>query len=183
MSEAPANQTSAKTPLKPLVSSAPMFDHEKLDVYQLELAFVAWVTELLEEVARRTSGRTAEACDQLDRASLSALLNTAEGNGKRQRQGRAKFFDDARGSATECAACLDALVAKRVASEARVREGKLMLVRIVSMLCGLVERFDHAGQLRDEPDLMSRLLLPELPTVSYRKGNSRTRTSMRTRTK
>ena len=40
------------------------------------------------------------------------LLNTAEGNGRRQGRQRAKFFDDARGSAIECAACLDASVAK-----------------------------------------------------------------------
>src|ERR1700722_20019375 len=88
------------------------FDHEKLDVYQLELQFLGWVTPLLEEAKRTVGTRMAEVCDQLDRASLSALLNTAEGNGKRQRQIRARFFDDARGSATECAACLDALVAK-----------------------------------------------------------------------
>ena len=83
-----------------------MFDHEKLDVYQFELRFVAWVTPLLEEVSRTATGKTREVCDQLDRASLSALLNTAEGNGKRQRPVRAKFFDDARGSATECAAAV-----------------------------------------------------------------------------
>src|SRR5262245_21375249 len=117
------------------------FDHEKLDVYQLELRFSTWVTPLLEELAAMR-GRTREACDQLDRASLSALLNTAEGKGKRQRPVRAKFFDDARGSATECAACLDAVVAKGACAEVRILEGKQMLLRIVSMLCGLVDRFD-----------------------------------------
>jgi four helix bundle protein len=132
--------------------SAAMFDHEKLDAYQLELRFIAWVTPLLEEAAASAKGKTREVCDQLDRASLSALLNTAEGNGKRQRPVRAKFFDDARGSATECAACLDALVAKRVATEDRILEGKKMLVRIVSMLCGLVDRFDNGdGKLHEEP--------------------------------
>jgi four helix bundle protein len=91
------------------------FDHEKLDVYQLELSFISWVTPLLANVKQRPgNARTAEVIDQLDRASLSALLNTAEGNGRRQRQIRAKFFDDARGSVTECAACLDALVAKKI---------------------------------------------------------------------
>jgi hypothetical protein len=44
----------------------------------------------------------------LDRTSLSALLNAAEGNGRRQGRQRARFFDDARGSAIECAASLDA---------------------------------------------------------------------------
>src|ERR1035438_5071668 len=100
---------------------AAMFDHEKLDAYQLELRFIAWVTSLLEEAASSAKGKTREVCDQLDRASLSALLNTAEGNGKRPRPVRAKFFDDARGSATECAVCLDALVAKRVATRSEER--------------------------------------------------------------
>jgi len=137
---------------KPVLSSPPMFDHEKLDVYQLELQFIAWVTDLLEEVSKKQTGKTAEVCDQLDRASLSALLNTAEGNGKRQRQGRAKFFDDARGSATECAACLDALVAKKAATEECILDGNKILLRIVAMLCGLVDRFDSSNErMREEP--------------------------------
>src|SRR5213079_3587362 len=110
------------------------FDHEKLDVYQLELRFITWVTRLLAKIKQRpTDARVAEVSDQLDRASLSSLLNTAEGNGKRQRQVRAKFFDDARGSATECAGCLDALVAEAVFAPERITEGKVLLVRIVSI--------------------------------------------------
>jgi four helix bundle protein len=118
------------------------FDHEKLDVYQLELHFLAWVTQLLKEIKEAAGGFHREVCDQLDRASLSSLLNTAEGNGKRQGRQRAKFFDDARGSAVECAACLDALVAKQLADVGRDADGKAMLVRIVGMLTKLVERFD-----------------------------------------
>lgn len=116
-----------------------MFDHEKLDVYQLELAFVGWVAELLVELKNETGIR--EVRDQLDRASLSSLLNTAEGNGKRQRQLRARFFDDARGSATECAACLDALVAKKACEKERVRPGKEMLVRIAQMVTKMVQLY------------------------------------------
>ena len=85
--------------------------------------------------------------DQLDRASLSALLNTAEGNGKRQGRQRAKFFDDARGSAIECAACLDAAVAKRFVSPHRIQPGKEMLGRVVAMLTRLVDRFDTEESL------------------------------------
>ena len=70
------------------------------------------------------------------------MLNTAEGNGKRQGKQRAKFFDDARGSAVECAACLDALAAKTLVTKARIAEGKALLLRIVGMLTKLVERFD-----------------------------------------
>jgi four helix bundle protein len=162
---------------------AVLFDHEKLDVYQMELRFIAWVTPLLDEVAKLATGKTREVCDQLDRASLSTLLNTAEGNGKRQRPVRAKFFDDARGSATECAACLDALVAKRVAVEARIVDGKKMLLRIVSMLCGLIERFDAPAALRDETKATPMDNLPfgkPVEKVNYLANASRTRTRTRT---
>jgi len=135
---------------------ATKFDHEKLEVYRYELEFVEWVTPLLDEAAAATKGRTREVCDQLDRASLSALLNTAEGNGKRQRQVRAKFFDDARGSATECAACLDALVAKKIFPVERIGGGKDLLLKIVSMLSGLVNRFNGSGDAlrEDSPEYL-----------------------------
>src|SRR6476620_10249304 len=72
------------------------------------------------------------------------LLNTAEGNGKWQGRQRAKFFEDARGSAAECAACLDVLVAKRILAAERIDEGKAMLLRIVSMLSKRGEGFDNS---------------------------------------
>ena len=127
------------------------FDHEKLDVYKLELRFVTWVTNLLRESKESNGTETREVRDQLDRASLSMLLNTAEGNGRRATLMRAKFFDDARGSATECAACLDALVAKGVCSGERIAEGKAMLFRVVSILCKLVERFDPEAHATERP--------------------------------
>src|SRR5947207_2553496 len=130
------------------------FDHEKLDVYQLELSFLTWVTPLLVEIKQgAANARPAEIIDHLDRASLSALLNTAEGNGRRQRQTRAKFFDDARGSVTECAACLDALVAKKICVHEAIDEWKQLLLRIASMLTKLVDRFDtsSSSSVREEP--------------------------------
>jgi four helix bundle protein len=78
------------------------------------------------------------------------LLNTAEGNGKRQTKVRAKFFDDARGSATECAACLDALVAKNAVRLEVIVDGKRLLFRIVSMLSKLVDLFSADGAVREE---------------------------------
>src|SRR5262249_31441665 len=58
-----------------------MFGHEKLDLYRLELEFLTWLTDLMAEL-KEAPGVTPEIRSQLDRASLSALLNTAEGNGK-----------------------------------------------------------------------------------------------------
>jgi 23S rRNA-intervening sequence protein len=69
-----------------------MFDHERLDVYKVELEFVGWVSDLFEVLSKSPTARTREVCDHLDRASLSVLFNTAEGNGKRQKQIRAKFL-------------------------------------------------------------------------------------------
>ena len=119
------------------------FDHEKLDVYRLLLGFVSWTSVLLDELMTENRAQTREVRDQLQRASLSALLNTAEGNGKRRQRIRAKFFDDAQGSAAESAACLDALTAMGCCQAARVEEGKGMLLRAVSMLTKLVELFDE----------------------------------------
>jgi four helix bundle protein len=130
---------------------APMFDHEKLEVYQVLLRFLTWATELNAEMRRHHSAVTREVRGQLDRASLSALLNTAEGNGKRYAGARTKYFDDARSSAMECAACLDALVAQRVCTPARVREGKEMLLRSVQMLTRLVEYWSSPGMVREPP--------------------------------
>ena len=146
---------------KPDSRSKPVFDHEKLQVYHLELEFIRWVTTLLKEIKAQRLPLQREACDQLDRGSLSALLNTAEGNGRRASKQRARFFDDARGSATECAACLDALVAKDACGSERTDEGKALLVRIVSMLTKLVARFetgDHgrSHQVREEPGSRDR---------------------------
>ena len=159
---------------EPDQSITPMFDHEKLHAYQTLLQFITWVTPLIEEAKAVAAGKTREVCDQLDRASLSALLNTAEGNGKRRGQVRAKYFDDARGSATECAACLDALVAKGAFKKDRIIEGKLMLVPIVSMLCGLVDRFDRTGEAFHE-DVVEYRVVEGLTAESRKRKRMRKR--------
>ena len=108
------------------------FHHEKLAVYQETVAFVAWLNSLLEGLLR-----AGEIKDQLDRASSSILLNIAEGNGKYSPKDRCRSFDIANGSALECAAGLDVLVARRKLTVAQVELGKERLSRIVKMLIGL----------------------------------------------
>ena len=73
------------------ISMEPLFDHEKLDVYCVELQFTTWIADFLCDVLRSLPPHRRELIDQLDRASLSMLLNTAEGNGKRHGGHRAKF--------------------------------------------------------------------------------------------
>jgi four helix bundle protein len=122
------------------------FDHEKLDVYNKSIAFCGWVGEFLETVTARAAAK-----DQLDRASTSVPLNIAEGNGKFSAADRARFFEIARGSAVECAACLDVLVVRKLADPAAIDLQKEKLVKIVQMLVGLLRKFsDRAGVLREE---------------------------------
>jgi len=111
----------------------PRFDHEKLTVYQTSLGFVTWATDLISNVQVKAAVK-----DQLDRASTSVPLNIAEGNGKFAIGDRCRYLDFARGSALECAACLDVLVAKQLTDVARIASGKQQLVEIVSMLIGLI---------------------------------------------
>jgi four helix bundle protein len=109
------------------------FGHEKLTVYQQSIRLVARATDLLESVPKSIAVH-----DQLDRASTSVPLNIAEGNGKSTPKDRCKFFDTDRGSAPECAACLDVLVAKKKISSDVADHGKTLLIEIVSMLIGLI---------------------------------------------
>jgi hypothetical protein len=67
-------------------------DHEKLNVYQASLRFIAWTVPLLDK-----SVGGASVHNQLDRASTSVPLNIAEGNGKFTSPDRCRFFDIARG--------------------------------------------------------------------------------------
>ena len=115
-----------------------MFDHERLDVYQISLQFVAWVWGRVE----RLKGHLRHARDELIRASQSIPRNIAEGNGKRSLPDRKRFFEIARGSALECVAVLDELDVMGAFDAAESQEGKVLLHRIVSMLTKMTQPVD-----------------------------------------
>ena len=121
------------------------FDHEKLNVYQSSIRFVLWTTELLARVPKSLAVH-----NQLDRASTSIPLNIAEGNGRHTAADRCRFLDTARGSALECAAVLDVLVARGVLAEAAVEVPKGQLAEVVSMLVGLI-RSQSRDRIHEEP--------------------------------
>jgi four helix bundle protein len=125
------------------------FDHEKLDVYQESIAFCGWVGELLAQISAKAAAK-----DQLDRASTSIPLNIAEGNGKFSTVDRARFLEIARGSALECAACLDVLAVRKLVAAERILPAKERLVRIVNMLMGMLKRFSGRAEfLREDEGL------------------------------
>ena len=121
------------------------FDHEKLTVYQQALSFVGWATEILARVPQRMAVHS-----QFDRASTSIPLNIAEGTAKFTPPDRCRFFDTARGSSVECAACLDVLMVKKILIRDEIEPGKARLIGIVSMLVGLI-RANAPDRLREEP--------------------------------
>ena len=121
----------------------PQFDHEKLRASQGALRFVGWVDPLLEGITAKVAAK-----DQLDRASTSTVLNIAEGNGKRSHPNRCRYFDIARGSVVDSAACLDVLRVKNRITEEQAKAGKEILLGVVAMTAGLIARF--SGEVREE---------------------------------
>jgi four helix bundle protein len=108
----------------------PALDPERLDVYRLALDFhgLASACRLRGQAALRS---------QLDRASMSIVLNTAEGAGRRLPGDKARFYAIARGSAMESAAAFDIIRLRGLAPLADCRSARTLLVRIVQMLSKL----------------------------------------------
>ena len=123
------------------------FDHEKLEVYREAIAFCGWVGEFLGSISPKLSAK-----DQLDRASTSIPLNIAEGNGKFSGADRGRFFEMARGSTLECAACLDVIVARKLADAEQVDPRKEQLAAITRMLIGLLKKFSPRAEVIREDD-------------------------------
>jgi four helix bundle protein len=105
-------------------------NHEKLDVYQASIQFLALAFQMTQNIPSGYSSLS----DQFKRASLSIPLNIAEGTGKVGAKDKRRFYQIARGSATECGAILDALTIFQLTDPDSVMKGKELLYRIVCML-------------------------------------------------
>src|SRR5271167_1846301 len=111
------------------------FDHEKLDVYQVAIALVVLIDEIVEQLPR---GR-AYLADQLQRAGTSVPLNIAEGAGEYSLQEKGRFYRMAKRSATECASIFDICRRLQLCNEERLVKGRELLIRIVAMLTKMVQ--------------------------------------------
>ena len=117
------------------------FDHEKLDVYQAAIEFVAKADNIVENLPR---GR-AYLANQLQRASTSVPLNSAEGAGEFSPNEKARFYRIAKRSATESAAVLDVCRKLPLVADETYQSGRDLLLRIVSMLIPLIRRESKSG--------------------------------------
>ncbi len=111
------------------------FDHEKLDVYQLALEFVVRANDVVEKLPRGRGYRA----DQLQRAALSVVLNSAEGAGKFSPADKGAFYTRARGSTTGSAAVLDVCFKLKLVDVESIEKNKAVLQRIAQMLTKLIK--------------------------------------------
>jgi four helix bundle protein len=123
-------------------AGAPHLDCERLDCYRVALEFQLLAAGL----CRRP--RLGALRDQLDRASVSIVLNIAEGAGRTTGPDKAHFFAIARGSATESAAVLDLLLARGLVGSSEHRHGRGLLIRVVQMVTRMIGRFAGLSLLR-----------------------------------
>ena len=114
----------------PAPETAPYLDAERLDVYRAALEFQLLAADLC-------AAADAVLRDQLRRASLSMVLNIAEGASQRSRPQKRRYYRIALGSTTESAAVVDVLRVRGLAAPAECRRGRALLVRIVQMLTKL----------------------------------------------
>ena len=109
----------------------PLFDHERLHVYQVAVQLDGQIHVALPRRGHR------ELREQLGRASLSIIANIAEGAGRTAPKDKRRFYAIARGSATESAALLDVLLARKLVTAEVHQQARKRLLRIVQMLTRL----------------------------------------------
>jgi four helix bundle protein len=114
-----------------------MFDFIKLDVYQKAKSFCVMVHK---NISSRSMDRTTN--DQLRRASLSIMLNIAEGSSRFSNRDRKNFMVIARGSAFESASILEYLFEISAIKEEEYKNHISNLEEISRMLFGLIQHLD-----------------------------------------
>jgi len=113
-----------------------MFGFEKLEVYQVAVELLLVAARIIDQLPRGYSA----IADQLKRASLSIATNIAEGAGRLTEPDQRRHYGISRGSAMECAALLVACEKLAVGEQDAVRQGRPLLLRIVSMLTKMCRR-------------------------------------------
>ncbi len=108
--------------------------HEKLECYRRA---VRMAEELSKESARWPRG-LGYLMDQQRRAMTSVILNIAEGNARKSRAERRRFFEVSRASVAEVSACIDIICAFGLINKNRTLSLKSHLAEISKMLWGLI---------------------------------------------
>lgn len=114
-----------------------MFDYQKLRVYQKAKELVRQIGLFMDA---EKLDRTVH--DQLRRASLSIVLNIAEGSSRISHKDRRNFLIIARGSLFECLAIFEILHLENKITTGVFDQFSLQMEEISRMLWGLIKRTD-----------------------------------------
>ena len=114
-----------------------MFDFEKLDVYQMTKDQNVKVLSFL----KKMKDADPYLIDQWKRASLSSLLNLAEGTGRMSDSDKRHFLTIARGSIFESVAILDLLKSLNLIPENIYLEFYASYEQISKMLLGMYRSY------------------------------------------
>ncbi|PJA47425.1 four helix bundle protein [Candidatus Uhrbacteria bacterium CG_4_9_14_3_um_filter_36_7] len=110
-----------------------MFDFEKFPVYQESELFYLEVLKIFQE-----NKISKDIKDQLKRASMSIVLNIAEGAGKYSKNDKKNFYIISRGSVNECVALLRILKLEKIIDKKQYTILYDKLLNIGKMLSGLI---------------------------------------------
>ncbi|HET9982584.1 MAG TPA: four helix bundle protein [Longimicrobiales bacterium] len=123
------------------------FNHERLHVYHLAADFVVLAENLIVGLPRQRR----HLADQLHRAATSIPLNIAEGAGEFSPKEKVRFYRIPLRPATECASILDLLHRLAAIPSESIRDGRILLLRTVSMLVKLCKR-EHGTATEETAD-------------------------------
>ncbi|OYU95657.1 MAG: four helix bundle protein [Bacteroidetes bacterium B1(2017)] len=114
-----------------------MFDFEKLEVYQKAKVYHQKIAVYLSETKLTSSER-----DQLKRASMSIVLNIAEGSGRFTKPDKRKFYIIARGSVFETVAILGLLLEQATLDKLIYQKFYLQAEELSKMLFALIKSLE-----------------------------------------
>ena len=113
-----------------------MFNQFQFETFPVYLKAEEFYGEVLVIFQQKKIGKTIQ--DQLKRASLSIVLNIAEGAGKYTKNDKKNFYIVAKGSVNECVALLRILKIEQYISENVFTVLYDILCTIAKMLSGLI---------------------------------------------
>ena len=111
-----------------------MFDFEKLDVYNKAKELNKEILRFLRENKQIDSYLR----DQLRRASISVVINIAEGSGKFSKADKKNFYTTARGSVYECVSLFEIIFEENQTNKGLFNYFYQKLEIISKMLLGLI---------------------------------------------
>ena len=111
------------------------FPFKQMQVYQMARAAAVDA----DVIARSLERHYWPVSSQLLRASMSVMLNLAEGSGEYATREKARFYRIAKRSGTECGALLDHLVDLHLLTERQTEQSRALIRRITGGLVRLIQ--------------------------------------------